>query len=226
MKPVHEKIYELLKNSEKGHVLDAACGKGAIGSALENRGFKVFYADRYDRPEDAKLFVNTDLNRFLPFKGKSFGIVVCSESLQYIENHNQIIGEFGRVLKEGGRLVVSFPNILSVSSRLFFLRRGYFPHFKPYKAGDSYKRWNFIAYNPVSFVEVFQIMKRNGFEVRTVTGSGMKTKGIWLYFVLKALYSIGLLFEKDKERAEMIKKLSSRELLLGDHVIVCGVKAG
>ena len=68
-------------------------------------------------------------------------------------------------------------------------------------------------------------MKRNGFEVRAVVSSGMKTKGIWLYLVLKALYRIGLLFEKDKERAELIKKLSSRELLLGDHVIVCGVKA-
>lgn len=226
MRLEHQKIYELLKNEKKGYLLDAACGKGELGSTLKDIGFQVFFMDRYDYPRGKQNVVKADINHLLPFRGESVDVIVCSESLQYVENHKHVFSEFHRVLKRDGTLIISLPNILSVWSRLFFLRRGYFPHFKPYKAGRSYKEWSFLAYNPISFVEVFQLMKKNDFELKNVIASGTKLKGLWLYPILKVLYLIGSLFNKnnDTDREYLIKKLASRELLTGDHIIVCGIK--
>lgn len=226
MRREHQKIYELLKKEKRGCLLDAACGKGELGSALEDIGFQVFFMDKYDYPKGKQNVVKADINHLLPFRGESVDVIVCSESLQYVENHKQVFSEFHRVLKRDGTLIISLPNILSVWSRLFFLRRGYFPHFKPYKAGRCYKEWSFLAYNPISFVEIFQLMKKTGFELKQVIASGTKLKGLWLYPLLKAFYLIGSLFNRndDNAREYLIKKLASRELLAGDHIIICGVK--
>ncbi|WP_333656333.1 class I SAM-dependent methyltransferase [Dissulfurispira sp.] len=226
MRLEHQKICELLRKEKKGYLLDAACGKGELGSALEDMGFEVFFMDRYDSPANKKKFVKADINHFLPFREEAIDFLVCSESLQYVENHKHVFSEFHRVLKKEGMLIISLPNMLSVSSRLFFLRRGYFPHFKPYKAGRCYKEWSFLAYNPISFVEIFQLMKKLGFEPRHVIASGTRLKGLWLYPILKALYLIGSLFNKndDNDREYLIKGLASRELLTGDHIIICGIK--
>ena len=42
MKNMHQAIYELLKDKKRGYLLDAACGKGELGGALEKAGHQVF----------------------------------------------------------------------------------------------------------------------------------------------------------------------------------------
>ena len=127
MKNMHQAIYELLKDKKRGYLLDAACGKGELGGALEKAGHQVFYMDKYDQPQDTGHFVKANLNDFFPYKNEQFDFVVCAESLQYLENHEKLFREFRRVLKTGGSLIISFPNILTVSSRLYFFEKGIFP---------------------------------------------------------------------------------------------------
>ena len=54
MRLEHQKICELLRKEKKGYLLDAACGKGELGSALEDMGFEAFSMDRYDSPANKK----------------------------------------------------------------------------------------------------------------------------------------------------------------------------
>ncbi len=225
MKAVHQKIYELLKSERGCYLLDAACGKGGLGAALEESGITVFSMDRYDYPLRRSRFIRADLNSSLPYREKSFDFVICSESLQYMENHENLFREFGRVLKNGGSLVVSLPNILTVSSRLYFLRRGYFSCFKPLRTKEKHKEWDHVVYNLISFVEVFQLMKKIGFDIKRVIAADITFKGWWLYPPIKALYLAGLIFDRDKEKAELITWMASRELLMGDHIVICGMKA-
>lgn len=47
--------------------------------------------------------------RSLPFKDGYFDLVICSEVLEHIDNHDRAISELTRVLKPGKNLVVSVP---------------------------------------------------------------------------------------------------------------------
>lgn len=225
MKNMHQAIYELLKDKKRGYLLDAACGKGELGAALEKAGHQVFYMDKYDNPHNTKRFVKADLNDFFPYNDEFFDFVVCSESLQYLENHEKLFREFRRVLKTGGSLIISFPNVLTVSSRLYFLRRGYFQHFKPFRTKQQ-KEWDHFIYNALSFVEIFELIKKNGFELRDVIAVDIKLKNLLLYPFLKALYLPELIFDKNNnmEKTEMLKRLASRELLTGSRLVISCVK--
>lgn len=55
--------------------------------------------------------------QFLPFKEKSNEIVVCSETLEHIENYEQAFDELVRVTEESGYLCLTVPNLFS---SLFF----------------------------------------------------------------------------------------------------------
>jgi len=224
MKKMHQAIYELLKDKKSGCLLDAACGKGGLGEALEKTGHQVFYMDKYDQPQNTGHFVRANLNDFLPYKDENFDFIVCAESLQYLENHEKLFREFRRVLKAGGSLIISFPNILTVSSRLYFLRRGYFQHFKPFRT-KQHREWDHFVYNVPSFVEIFELIKKNHFELTDVVALDIKLKNLLLYPFLKTLYLPGLLFDKNTEKTAMIKRLASRELLTGNRLVISCVKA-
>lgn len=226
MKKTHQAIYELLKDEKSGYLLDAAGGDGELGKALEKAGHRVFYMDKYADPHNIQRFVRADLNDFFPYKNEQFDFVVCAESLQYLENHERLFREFRRILKTGGSLIISFPNILTVSSRLYFLRRGYFQHFKPFRT-KQHKEWDHFTYNVPSFVEIFELIKKNGFELRNVIPVEIRVKNLLLYPFLKALYLTGLVFDgnKDAGKTEMLKRLASRELLTGNRLVISCVKA-
>jgi glycosyltransferase involved in cell wall biosynthesis/2-polyprenyl-3-methyl-5-hydroxy-6-metoxy-1,4-benzoquinol methylase len=51
-----------------------------------------------------------DLNGRLPCDEASFDLVVCTEVLEHITHHENAIAEFLRVLRPGGRLVISVPD--------------------------------------------------------------------------------------------------------------------
>ncbi len=51
-----------------------------------------------------------NLNRRLPCADAAFDLVVCTEVLEHITDHETAIAEFLRVLRPGGRLVVSVPD--------------------------------------------------------------------------------------------------------------------
>lgn len=53
---------------------------------------------------------NLNRNQTLPLKKSSFDAVLCALSVQYLQYPGAVFGEFGRILKEGGVLVVSFTN--------------------------------------------------------------------------------------------------------------------
>jgi len=55
--------------------------------------------------------------QFLPFKEKSNEIVVCSETLEHVENYEQAFDELVRVTENSGYLCLTVPNLFS---SLFF----------------------------------------------------------------------------------------------------------
>lgn len=99
-----------------GHrVLDAGCGSGPLSAALRAKGAVVTGFDaspemiklaRRRLGADATLHV-ADLSRPLPFADGAFDDVVASLVLHYLPDWTAPLAELRRVLKPGGRLIVS-----------------------------------------------------------------------------------------------------------------------
>jgi SAM-dependent methyltransferase len=96
-------------------ILDAGCGAGPLFEALQERGAVVTGIDasagmlaqaRKRLGEDADLHV-VDLAEPLPFPDNTFDDVTASLVLHYLEDWGPTLAELRRVLKPGGRLLVS-----------------------------------------------------------------------------------------------------------------------
>ena len=96
-------------------ILDAGCGSGPLAAALRDAGADVSGFDvsaamvdlaRKRLGEDADLHV-ADLGAPLPFADDEFDDVVASLVLHYLEDWSGPLAELHRVLKPGGRLLLS-----------------------------------------------------------------------------------------------------------------------
>ena len=96
-------------------ILDAGCGSGPLFAALRDRGAIVTGFDsstgmleqaRQRLGDGADLRV-AELGRPLPYPNGAFDDVVASLVLHYLEDWTAPLAELRRVLKPGGRLIVS-----------------------------------------------------------------------------------------------------------------------
>lgn len=226
MKQVHEIVLNILKdNDKKGLLLDIAGGDGEFSSKLNEAGYKTLFCDLYLPSKVTVPFVQADTNHSLPFKSDQFQFVTCMESLQYFENHKRLFRELGRIVKKDGLLVISMPNILNLSSRIFFLNRGYFKYFKPFKKNKEGREWDKTIYAPLSFVEIFQLLNCNGFVVERLETSRYRYLEFPLFLICKGLYKLMPALNQDKKKLEMLCFLYSKQILLGDHIIVIARKS-
>ena len=108
-------------------VLDLSCGGGATSKMLTSHGFEVVATDYTPPPsiQGIHRVAGVDLNEYLPFRSAAFNGVNLIEVIEHIEHQAQLIREISRVLREGGVMVISTPNILNVLSRLRFLFTGF-----------------------------------------------------------------------------------------------------
>lgn len=108
------------KNGEK--ILDLGCGDGFYLYLLSNLGIKLnlFGADfDINALNSAKKNINSknfklikaDIMEKLPFKDDFFDGIVMSEVLEHLPDDIKCMKEVRRILKKGGRVVLSVPNI-------------------------------------------------------------------------------------------------------------------
>ena len=115
----HYHRYAFAKNLVKDKkVLDAACGEG-YGSALLSKYSKAVTGIDIDKGtiEHAKERYKKKGLSFvvgscvkLPFEDDSFDMVISFETLEHLEQQEEMLSEFNRVLKNDGTLIISTPD--------------------------------------------------------------------------------------------------------------------
>ena len=230
----HESIYDtvlsILKTVRAGKVLDVPAGEGALALRLANAGFDVRCCDLY--PEIFRLknieIRKGNLEGCLDYANSSFDSIVCVEGLEHAENPQNAIREFARLLREGGNLIVSVPNILNVEERLKWLLHGYTSHFKPLSAEHLAKaRTSFgdrleitLHVNPIGYSELRYTLEKYGFELVKVYRDKPKSRA-WLYWPLVALIRfVGKLNNAQKRRERWSDQLQSDEVLMGGNTLI------
>jgi SAM-dependent methyltransferase len=121
-------VWGLLDAVPPGRALDAACGTGRHARHLADRGHAVVGVDgspemlsraRAQVPD--ACFSQGDL-RDLPLPSGGFDLVVCSLAFDHVADLRQPVAELARVLRAGGRLVVSdvHPVLTAIGTAAFF----------------------------------------------------------------------------------------------------------
>lgn len=146
-------------------VLNIGCGKKSQNDYLSALGFDVYGVD-YDIDVDSDRVKFHDLNAQdgIPFPGVEFDAVICQEIIEHIENPWLLFRKIKALLKVGGSLIITTPNISSNASKRIFSANnlGFFSYF------DPANMWQHI--NPIPFWEMLHISRFNGFELQTFSG--------------------------------------------------------
>lgn len=179
----HTIIEEMVADEvAKGHILDIPCGEGALSKRLAEKGFEVESADcvgivKYDKAR----FRIADMNRRLPYEDGVFDGVVCIDGIEHIEKPFDFIRECGRVLKQGGFLVISTPNISALRSRWRYLLTGF--HNKARVPLNEASPNPLFHINMVSLPDLRYRLATNGFVITQIRTNRIKPIS-WLYVLL------------------------------------------
>ena len=227
---IHDTVVGILEKLPRGALLDVPAGQGALAARLIDAGFEVRCCDLY--PDIFRLegvdIQQGNLDVALPFSDRSFNYVTCIEGLEHIENPQQAMREFARMLKPAGHLIVSVPNILNIEERLKWLLYGYTSHFKPITRGQRDRlraehdnREEIAAHvNPIGYSELRYVLEKYGFEIVRLYRD--KPKGrTWLYWPFVALIRlIARLTSAEGRKERWTKELVSNEILLGGNTLI------
>ncbi len=133
---IHQAFWPYFVENTKGEkikVLDCGAGHGAFTKKLFEDGYDVSACDLfpeifyYDKVECKKA----DVTAKLPYDDNSFDAIVAMEIMEHIQDHEVFFNEANRILKQGGSVYISTPNVLSLKSRIRFMFTGFFYSFKP-----------------------------------------------------------------------------------------------
>jgi len=108
-------------------ILDTCCGRGQVAQVLALKGHDMQgcdAADYFSADKSTIQFKQTDLNNSFPYEEQCFDVVLNGEGLEYLDDTDNFLRESSRILKPGGRLIISIPNLQSISSSITFLRTG------------------------------------------------------------------------------------------------------
>lgn len=68
--------------------------------------------------------VGADMEARLPFEDGTFDRVACLEGIEHVVDRHRTLRELRRVLKPGGKLLITTPNLMSLRARLAFAFAG------------------------------------------------------------------------------------------------------
>jgi SAM-dependent methyltransferase len=161
-----------------------------------------------------------DLNQSLPYIVGTFDVVLSIEGIEHLEQPAVCVQEFARVLKPGGVLVLSTPNVNNVQSRLHFFLSGHFSGFKTLtqralERRAGYPHWHItLPYLPT----LLYLLTRNDFDLDGIEVTMIKPKQ-WLFMPLVCLLWLGA-----RMGSPVAKQLGSWKLLLGRSVMIRATK--
>lgn len=112
----------LTKEGKDKKILDLGCGEGVLVEKFKGKGFDIVGIDfNY---ESELVFKRSITNT--GFADNSFGLVLCLDVLEHLdfEEQGRAISEIRRIIKPGGIMALTLPNLAHFSSRLSFFFAG------------------------------------------------------------------------------------------------------
>jgi len=171
----------------QGKVLDVGCGNCWTNQLFNGTHVEHFGIDISDnalkRAEKRGVIVkkvNLDCDP-IPFENNFFDLVLCSDIIEHTLYPENILREAGRVLKEGGNLIVVVPNIASWFNRILLLL-GFYPwgieSTGAMELNDVFFHWNtghMHTYTKKSIISLLEII---GFKPQRCLGANLNVSSV------------------------------------------------
>lgn len=166
---LHQEAFALLSElAEAGsRVIDVGCGQGAFAARLRDNGYCVYAVDKNsdDFRAEGVEFVAVDFDnpveveQFRAQHGGCYDVAVGMEVIEHVENPWEYCRFLLSLVRPGGTVLLTTPNVESVASRVDFLFTGLFSHFTQ----NDYATSGHI--NPLTFHELHIVASGVGAEV-------------------------------------------------------------
>ncbi len=221
---IHPRISELLDELPKGSLLDFPAGSGALSYRLHKEGFDVTACDICPdafEPDEIDV-VPGDLRRKFPFDDDRFDFATFVEGPEHAENPFFAIREFARILKPGGRLVISIPNYTNLEKRLQFLLYGSGEKAVPY---ERVKDWPvgelaLLHLTPITYTQLRCFMEYSGFQIERVAKDATKRKQQLLKPLALLIQMFSKLLGRKGQEKYWLQEANSNEILMGGNTLI------
>lgn len=187
---VHEFVGDIAARvfAPGSNVLDLAAGTGAMCMRLKDLGLSPTGSDlvvENFRLHDSMPFVAANFNHVFPAEFLDrFEGVVASEIIEHLENPRHFLRQCFAVLKPGGHLILTTPNVDSALSRALLVRIGTFKWF----GQQQYAIDGHIT--PLPLIVLRNAMAEAGFNILEVTSVGECDISFWSWWKLHTLAAL------------------------------------
>ena len=122
-----KKLVGLLANERPGRLLDVGCAGGELAALLTTFGWQVEGVEREPALVEAARARGISVRRAdfdlepLPWEPGTFDAAVAGEVIEHVIDTDHLLSEVARVLRLGGVLIVTTPNLASLENRIRLL---------------------------------------------------------------------------------------------------------
>jgi SAM-dependent methyltransferase len=113
------RIDGLFAAMKPGRVLDVPAGGAVQSRALSQMGYRVVSVDLFtaSNREPTAAWICADANQVLPIRDATFDYVLSREGIEHLEDQMGFLRSCARVLRPGGKIVLTTPNLMHLSAR-------------------------------------------------------------------------------------------------------------
>lgn len=217
----------LLADGDKQRVLDIPSGAGAFTQRLLSKKIEVHSGDIENFMEvDNPNFREGNMNERLPYDDGFFDAVVCIDGIEHLERPFDFVTECSRVVKKGGKVIISTPNINSVRSRWRWFWTSH--HNKNKVPLNENNPTPLHHINMMAYQRLRYILHTRNFRITSITTNRIKTIS-WLYIIFVPFAYLATAFVYNKEEKDSGQRtvnkdirqhLFSKALLFGETMII------
>jgi ubiquinone/menaquinone biosynthesis C-methylase UbiE len=228
----HETVFGMVSSTAAMRVVDIPCGSGAFIQRLKDNGYRnvlgVDICDDLSIEHDG--FVVGDMTAQLPLEDSSVDTLVCIDGIEHIDRQQDFIAEAFRVLRSGGELIISTPNISALRSRWKWFLTGH--HNKCNSPLDESHPSPMHHIGLVSLPELRYLLHSVGFRITTVCTNRIKPVS-WAYLPMVPLVYLAtsLVYRSRGKKdntgqlcCEVKRQMFSKAVLFGETMIVRAVR--
>lgn len=172
-------IFRNMPKKKELKILDVGCSGGINMKFLKEKKFKNVFGIDISKQAIESCKKNGIKNVLLmegsktSFKDKEFDIIIASDVLEHIKDDEKALSEWGRILKDNGKLILFVPAFNFLWNNHDNINH----HYRRYSKKELVKivnefgfkvirasYWNFFIFLPTSFVKIFQkiFIKKSG----------------------------------------------------------------
>ena len=233
LRAVLDKIREMAPDL-RGDYLDVGAGNGELIDRVM-RAFPVNaracdYRGDLLAVEGMSVDVANLNTEALPYPDASFDLVTCTEVIEHLEHYRAALREMARVLRPGGVLILTTPNVLNLRSRLRYLLFGFFNMFGPLQFDDERHHSTHGHINPVAYFYLAHALRSAGLRDISVSVDKHQRRSLvslaLLWLPIRIFSAQAAARERrrrhtlDDENEPFVTAMNTNDMLLGRTIIV------